>query len=188
VASWRSNNPWFAIDWGAKYWASTMRVCTLVNRGLLFPGNQGEHYREDPGEGFADGYAHLHYPDAPWYFNELMRPGPAALAAIRRDVLHPWTGPRSRTFRGRLGPKNGARRFRIPVKLDGNLSVRLAAPAHAAYEVSAQTAGYAAGRTLRAGGQLGIEWCRRRPVENVTLTVRRRKGSGPFALTVRWPG
>jgi hypothetical protein len=188
VASWRSNNPWFAIDWGAKYWASAMRVCTLVQRGLLFPGNQGEHYREDPGEGFADGYAHLHYPDAPWYFNELMRPGTAELAAIRRDVLHPWTGPRSRTFRGRLGPRKPVRRFRIPVKLDGNLTARLAAPARAAYEVSAQTAGYAAGRTLSAGGQLGVEWCRRRPLERVTLTVRRRKGSGPFALTVRWPG
>jgi hypothetical protein len=117
-----------------------------------------------------------------------MRPGPAALEAIRRDVLDPWTSPRSRTFRGRLGPRKGTRRFRIPVKLDGNLTMRLAAPARAAYEVSAQTAGYAAGRTLRGGGQLGLEWCRRRPIEHVTVTVRRRKGSGPFALTVRWPG
>jgi hypothetical protein len=188
VASWRTNNPWLALDWGAKYWASAMRVCTLVQRGLLFPGNQGKHYREDPGEGFADGYAHLHYPDAPWYFNELMRPGPVELAAIRRDVLRPWTGPRSRTFRGRLGPRRSERRFAIRVKLDGNLTARLAAPAGAAYEVEAQTAGYAAGQTLRPGGQLGIEWCRRSPVEHVTLTVRRRKGAGPFALRVRWPG
>jgi hypothetical protein len=188
VASWRSNNPWFALDWGAKYWSSAMRVCTLVQRGLLFPGNQGQHYREDPGEGFADGYAHLHYPDAPWYFSELMRPGAAELAAIRRDVLEPWTGPRSRTFRGRLGPSKTTRRFSIRVKLDGNLTMRLAAPARAAYEVAAQTDGYAAGRTLRPGGQFGIEWCRREPAEHVTLTVRRRKGSGPFALRVRWAG
>ena len=43
-------------------------------------------------------------PTQPWYYNELMRPDAKAFAAIRRDVLHPWTGPRSRTFRGRARP------------------------------------------------------------------------------------
>jgi hypothetical protein len=188
VASWRSNNPWDALDWGAKHWASAMRVCTHVHDRLLFPGNQGRHYRDDPGEGFADGYAHLHYPDMPWYFNELMRPGPLEFAAIRRDVLHPWSGPRSRIFRGRLGPGRGVRRFRIRLKLDGNVALRLAAPARAAYSVEAETGGYAAGRILRPGGGFGIEWCRHRPVDEVKLTVRRRSGAGPFALRVRWPG
>jgi hypothetical protein len=188
IASWRLNTPWDALDWGAKYWASAMRVCTYVHKGLLFPGNQGAHYREDPGEGFADGYAHLHYPAVPWYFNELMRPGPLEFEAIRRDVLRPWTGPRTRTFRGRLGPRRATRRFAIRMKLDGNVTLRLAARAGASYSVEAQSGGYAAGRTLRSGGELGIEWCRRRPVEGVTLTVRRRAGAGPFALRVRWPG
>jgi hypothetical protein len=188
VASWRSNSPWDALDWGAKHWASAMRICTHVHRGLLFPGNQGAHYRDDPGEGFADGYAHLHYPDVPWNYNELMRPGPLEFEAIRRDVLRPWSGPRSRTFRGRLGPARGARTFAIRLKLDGNLTLRLAAPAGASYSVEAETEGHAAGRTLRSGGAFGVEWCRRRPVERVTLTVRRRTGAGPFALSVRWPG
>jgi hypothetical protein len=188
VASWRSNNPWDALDWGAKHWASAMRICTHVHRGLLFPGNQGAHYRDDPGEGFADGYAHLHYPDVPWHFNELMRPGPIEFEAIRRDVLRPWSGPQSRTFRGRLGPARRARRFAIRVRLDGNFTVRLAARPGTSYSVEAETDGYAAGRTLRSGGAFGVEWCRRRPVERVTLTVRRRIGAGPFALRVRWPG
>jgi hypothetical protein len=188
IASWRSNNPWDALDWGAKHWASAMRVCTHVHKGLLFPGNQGAHYRDDPGEGFADGYAHLHYPDVPWYFNELMRPGPLEFAAIRRDVLHPWTGPRSRTFRGRLGPGRTRRTFRIPLKLDGSVTLRLAARPGASYSVEAQAGGFAAGRVLRAGGAFRVEWCRQEPVEQVTLTVRRRVGSGPFALSVRWPG
>jgi hypothetical protein len=188
IASWRQNNPWDALDWGAKHWASAMRVCTHVQAGRLFPGNQGAHYRDDPGEGFADGYAHLHYPDVPWYFNELMRPGPLEFEAIRRDVLHPWTGPRSRTFRGRLGPGRRQRTFRIRMTLDGNLAMRMSAPPGASYDVAAETRGYAAGRRLRAGGGFGVEWCRRRPVEQVKLTVRRRTGAGPFALSVRWPG
>jgi hypothetical protein len=188
VAAWRWNSPWDALDWGAKHWASAARVCTYVQRGLLFPGDQGAHYLDDPGEGFADGYAHLHYPDAPWYFNELMRPGPLELAAIRRDVLDPWSGPRSKTFRGRLGTGRETRRFRIAMKLDGDLRLRLSGPRGATYAVEAETPGFAAGRRLRSGGAFGVEWCRRRPVERVTLTVRRRRGAGPFALSVRWPG
>jgi hypothetical protein len=188
VASWRSNNPWDAIDWGAKHWASAARICTHVHDGLLFPGNQGVHYRDDPGEGFADGYAHLHYPDVPWRYNELMRPGPAEFAAIRRDVLRPWSGPRSRTFHGRLGPRRRSRSFWIRATLDGDLSLRVSGRAGARYSVEAETKGFAAGRTLNAGGTFGIEWCRRRPAESVKLTVRRRAGSGRFALSVRWPG
>ncbi len=192
VASWRSNNPWDALDWGAKHWASAVRVCTHVESGELFPGNQGRHYLDDPGEGFADGYAHVHYPSVPWQYNPLMRPGRSAIAAIRRDVLRPWTGNRSRTFRGRLGPGRGARKFKIRMTLDGDVSLRLTAPANAAYVVEAETRDFAAGRALRNGRGYGIEWCRRRPVEYVTLTVHRVPGerapAGPFALTAEWPG
>jgi hypothetical protein len=188
VARWRSNNPWDALDWGAKHWASAVRVCRHVDRGLLFPGNQGAHYLDDPGEGFADGYAHLHYPDVPWYYNELMRPGPLEFDAIRRDVLEPWSGPRSRTFRGRLGRGRTKRTFRVRVGLDGNFTMRLRAPAGSSYSVEAESAGFAAGRTLHSGGRFRVEWCRRRPVDRVRLTVRRRTGSGPFALSVGWPG
>jgi hypothetical protein len=188
VASWSSNDPWDALDWGAKRWASAVRVCSYVRSGRLFPGNQGDHYLDDPGEGFADGYAHLHYPEMPWQYNELMRPGRSTLAAIRRDVLEPWTAPRARTFHGRLGPKARRRTFRIRLTLDGDLTFNVAGPAGASYMVEAETPGFAVGKRLEAGAGFGVEWCRRRPVEHVTLTVRRRKGAGPFALTVRWPG
>jgi hypothetical protein len=188
VASRRSNAPWDALDWGAKHWASAVRVCAYVRRGLLFPGNQGAHYWDDPGEGFADGYAHLHYPTAPWYYNQLMRPSGKALAAIERDVLKPWTGPRTRTFRGRLGQRRAKRSFHIQLKLDGDLDLQLTAPRGTVYEVEAETPGFATGQRLRGGGQFGVEWCRRRGVDHVKLTVRRRAGSGPFALRVSWPG
>lgn len=188
LASARSNNPWDALDWGPKHWASATRVCAHVDSGDLFPGNQGEHYLDDPGEGFADGYAHLHYPQIPWQYNELMRPGRTAFAAIRRDVLRPWTANRSRTFRGRLGPRRDKRTFKIRLTLDGDVTLRMAAPRGASYSVEAETGGFGAGRVLESGGSFGVEWCRRRPAEQVTLTVRRQRGRGPFALTAGWPG
>ena len=188
IASWRSNSPWDALDWGAKRWASAVHVCTWVRRGLLFPGNQGSHYWDDPGEGFADSYAHMHYPQQPWYYNELMHPNAKAFAAIRHDVLDPWTGPRSRTFHGRLSQRHGQRTFHIRLKLDGDLSFKLTAPPGSVYVVQAQIPDFAAGQRLRGGGEFGVEWCRHRAVDHVNLTVRRRTGSGPFALKVSWPG
>ena len=160
-----------------------------VRRGLLFPGNQGAHYWDDPGEGFADGYAHMHYPHAPWYYNELMRPDAEALAAIRRDVLQPWTAPRSRTFHGRLGSATHVRTFHIRLTLDGDVDLQLTAPRGIGLRGpgrDARTSPPASG--CAGGGEFGVEWCRQRAVDHVKLTVRRRAGSGPFALRVSWPG
>jgi hypothetical protein len=117
-----------------------------------------------------------------------MRPGAKGLAAIRRDVLRPWAGPRSRTFRGWLGPRRKKRSFHIRIALDGDVALALTARRGTVYELEAETPGFAAGQRLRRGGAFGIEWCRQRPVDLVKLTVRRRAGSGPFALTVSWPG
>jgi hypothetical protein len=188
VASWRLNSPWDALDWGAKNWSSAVHVCAGVRRGQLFPGNQGAHYWDDPGEGFADGYAHLHYPQTQWNYNPMMRPTPAALAAIRRDVLQPWTGPRVRTFHGRLGPHRRSRTFHIRMTLDGDLAATLSTASRGTFSVEAETPGFATGRRLRDGGGLGAEWCRQRKVDNVAVTVRRRTGRGPFSLRVSWPG
>lgn len=107
VAVARSSKRWNALNWGAKNWARATNVCAHVKGGDLFPGNQGAHYFDDPGEGFADGYAHLHYPKARWQYNDLMRPNRSVFAAIRRDVLHPSAGNGSRTFRA-LGTRRGA--------------------------------------------------------------------------------
>jgi hypothetical protein len=188
IASWRSNEPWDALDWGAKRWSSAVRVCTWVRRGLLFPGNQGKHYWDDPGEGFADSYAHMHYPQAPWDYNQLRRPTARSLAALREDVVHPWVDPRERTFRGRLGPRKAKRTFHIQLTLDGDMDLTLRAPRGTVYEVEAQTRGFAAGQKLHGGGEFGVEWCRQHQTDKVDLTVRRRSGSGRFALSVSWPG
>ena len=145
LASWRSNNPWDALDWGAKHWASEMRVCAHVARGRLFPGNQGAHYLRDPG--------------APWQYASILRPDRGAYAAIRRDVQRPWTGPRSRTLRGRLGQGRSSRAYIVPMTLDGDVSVRFDAARGLKAEVELQSGSFASGETLRRGEGFGIEWC-----------------------------
>jgi hypothetical protein len=183
LASWRSNRPWSALDWGPKYWASEQRVCAGVRHRVLFPGDQGSHYFDDPGEGFADSYAHLYYPAAAWRYNPLMRPDTGAFGAIRRDVLHPWHGPRTRTLRGRR-----ARTMRIRLHLDGDVRVRVRARRGSRFRVVTRTSDWAAGRRLRPGRSFGIEWCRRRATDVMTVSVERRAGAGRFALKVSYPG
>jgi hypothetical protein len=188
IALWRSNSPWDALDWGPKYWSSEMNVCKGVRRHQLFPGNQGAHYWDDPGEGFAEGYGHMHYPGTPWYYNRLLRPDARAFTAIKRDVLRPWTAPRERTLRGSVNPRHPKRSFYIRMHLDGDLAMRLTAPRGSVYSVQAEIPDFAAGRRLHGGGDFGVEWCRHRRVDRIKLTVTRREGSGPFALRVSWPG
>jgi hypothetical protein len=189
IASRRSNAPWDALDWGPKHWSSAMRVCEHVRAGALFPGNQGAHYFDDPGEGFADGYARLNSPAPAWVFSHLLLPDARAFKAIRRDVLEPWTGARTRTFRGRLGPRRKLRRFSIPLKLDGEVRVELASRRpglRAQVELEGQS--FARAETLHPGGSFGDRWCRDAPRERLKVTIRRRAGNGRFALRVTWPG
>ena len=192
IASFRSDFPWMAIDWGAKYWASYAHICGRVSQGLLFPGDQGAHYLDDPGEGFADSYAHLHYPQVIWQFNPLMRPDAGAFAAIRRDVLNPWRVPSRRTLRGRLGSGRRTAALALVTTLDGQLAVRLRTSPGARFDLELRNRG----RLLRRVGggaaskQASAVFCRQPTAATANATVRvvRRSGAGPFTLTADYPG
>ena len=41
VAANSNNAPWRAIDWGTKRWASMVGVCSRVQSGMAFPGDEG---------------------------------------------------------------------------------------------------------------------------------------------------
>lgn len=185
IASWRRNDPWDALDWGPKYWASAVGVCAGVQHDELFPGDQGRHYFDDPGEGFADGYAHMQYPDEEWRYNPLMRPDERVFDAIRQDVSAPWTGPRTAVLHGR---RSGT--LRLPMSLDGDVKLKLVAPRGGRYQVEVSTPAWRARHSLHSGSRLGVEACRPAGVETQTMTlkVRRRGGSGGFRLTARYPG
>ncbi|HEV7481593.1 MAG TPA: hypothetical protein VGO13_00665 [Solirubrobacterales bacterium] len=113
-----------AINWGPERWSSVEHVCQGHRAGALFPGDEGSHYYEDPGEAFAESFAFNRYPEAAvkWAWAPALRPTPASLAALRRDTLRPWTARRSFTVEGHVS-RSGAvvQEFRTP--FDGMVSI-----------------------------------------------------------------
>lgn len=129
VAEHRQSPPPFpaAIDWGTPRWASYEHVCQGSRDGALFPGNEGLHYFRDPGEAFAESFAHLRFPESavPWRWAAALKPDRAAFEAIREDTLEPWSGRKEFELQGRLPARRGGaavRAFETP--LDGAVSLR----------------------------------------------------------------
>ena len=114
IARHRESPPPFpvALDWGTARWSSYENVCRRSRAGALFPGNEGLHYFRDPGEAFAESYAHMRFPEAevPWRWVRSLEPDAGAFEAIREDVLHPWPGRTVFKLHGRVPPRQGAPR------------------------------------------------------------------------------
>jgi hypothetical protein len=191
IAAYRRNDPFSAINWGPKYWASYELICAGVFGGRYFPGDQGAHYLDDPGEGWADSYAHLHFPAVPFQFNRGFAPDAGAFAAIRRDVLTPWNGPTTRTVSRTLSGRRRVTSITSRVALDGTVALALSGPRRANYDLQVVENGrvvdqtHAAGSRDRATGTV----CRGNPgAASITFRVRRRSGSGPFSLRISTAG
>jgi len=133
IAAHRNNAPWRALDWGAKRWATQMDVCRRVAGGTASPGGEGADYSLNPGEAFAESYRVLVESTGTaagdrWpIVDASFRPDVAALAALRADVLDPWTGPAVTAVRGRF--KGSARYWTatLATPLDGDLSIKVGA-------------------------------------------------------------
>jgi hypothetical protein len=194
VAAFRSNAPFSALDFGPKRWASYERVCSRTLAGRLAPGDEGTGYAANPGEAWAETFAHLVYPGVEWDYTNLLRPTAGSLKAARADVLEPWTAPRTRTFAGRFdaGRAGATRRFTLKVSLDGALGVRLRGPRHAQYDVRLLSGRQTLARSRAAGSDDHVTLraaCRTsRGAEPLTLSVARRSGRGAFTLRARYAG
>jgi hypothetical protein len=192
IAAARSNVPFNAFRFGPKYWASYERVCDRAFNGLLAPGNEEELYLSNPGEGWAETYAQLKYPEVSWQFNPIMKPDAAAFEAARKDVLTPWTRNTSKVFKGTFtarGPRT--RRFTFDLTLDGSLRVRLRGPRSSSYDLFLSSNGRDEGRTSKPGSRDSVSYqaaCREEPVEHVTVGVKRMSGTGPFTVRVGYAG
>jgi hypothetical protein len=192
IAANRTNAPFNAFAFGPKYWASYEMVCDRTSQGQLAPGNEDQFYLSNPGEGWAETYAQLKYPDVGWQFTPLLKPDAAAFAAARKDVLTPWSQQVNKVFKGSFGRSgSNSKRFTFPITLDGALNVKLTGPAKTNYNLVITSDAGGRGATTRAGSRDTISYeaaCREAPTEHVTVTVKRVKGSGPFTLRVQYAG
>jgi hypothetical protein len=127
IEDYRNNSPFYggAFFWGTKRWASVTQVCEGFDRGLYFPGDEGRHYFENPGEAFAESYAwsQVGRPLGGWRWIGSLRPTEEAFAAIRADVVRPWRPVRSRK-QGTLTGERPQRVFHLRPKYDGFIQIR----------------------------------------------------------------
>jgi len=197
ISAFRKNSlaPAFVI--GPEYWATHEHICagSLSRPQKFFPGDQGEHYLDNPGEGWADAYAHLPengFPTFRFQFNPAFLPDEAAFVQIRRDVLEPWPGQSSQTFRGRLGGR-GSQAFRQTITLDGEVVARLRGPSGSNYDLQVRVAGRTVDNRKKSGSRERSAGALCAPegqssVATLTYKVVRRAGAGPFTLSLRYPG
>ena len=190
IANHRSNPPFGALDYGPKQWASVKNVCHETLAGRLAPGDEGDLYRANPGEAWAETYARLKYSDGEWRYSDLLRPTQAGNFAAAADVLNPWKRSRHQTFRGRLGRFDAQDRFTFRLTLDGSLRFRLAGPRAADFDLEVRADGHVEGRTRTPGSRDRLGWdaaCVQAP-ETIAVTVRRRSGAGAYTLRVTSAG
>ena len=194
LANSRSNDPWPAVDWGTKRWASYENICKRSKSGELFPGDESEHYEFNPGEDFAENYRVLNerrlgVEELPWQVVDAsLYPDQTALDLLAQDITNPWTHATNATLRGTFSSRATGRGFRVQTPLDGSFSATLQAPAGSRFTLRAVD--------LATGGQLAstagttrtqavsLQLCGQRSLQ---LQVKRVKGSGPFTLTVSQP-
>lgn len=187
VARNRDNKPWSASDWGPKRWATEEGVCTGVQAGYAYPGDEGTHYWENPGEAFAQAYAFYHYPDVlPWWWS-LGEPDQVAFEAIRADVELPWTGATQGRRSGRLSGNVSGASFAESTPLDGPFKAALHAPRDTEFDLVLRSADGAVLERTTSGGSDDVLKAQICGVRSVTLEVRRKSGKGRFRVVLRRP-
>jgi hypothetical protein len=189
VAWNRSNAPWAAIDWGTKRWATYERICRRVRAGEYFPGNEGQFYTLNPGEGFAEVYRVLN-DDATggtlgWVVvDDAFIPDRISLSLARRDVLRPWSGPSRRTWRPRFS--SGLRRFArsVSTPLDGTFRATLRGRRQARLLLLSESGRLLRRSIARPGAPARIRFT---VCGNDSLRVVARGSRGRFSLAVSKP-
>jgi hypothetical protein len=113
IAANRKNDPWPALEYGAKRWASYANVCQRVQSGSAAPGDEGVNYQVNPGEAFAETYRFMvgsrasgsttwNSPPAGPFLTPSFPNDSAAYAAVFADATTPWSGPTAGDWSGRL--------------------------------------------------------------------------------------
>jgi hypothetical protein len=187
IAAHRSDAPLAALDFGPKRWASYELVCSRTLAGKLAPGDETVNYAYNPGEAWAETYAHLVFPNVPWRFTSLLKPTAGSLQAALADVTQPWTQRVSTTFTG-----TGSHTFKLPVTLDGAFTLQLAGPQNADYDLVLRSGGKVIDKTARPDSKDRIHYgiaCRDQRTETLSVQVLKRSGpGGPYTVKATYAG
>jgi hypothetical protein len=171
---------------GTKRWFTHERICERLRSGELSESGSAR-YAVSAAEGFAEAYRvtaggnpHL------WVVDPALFPGLAARRAILADVRHPWTGSRERRFTGRLTRRRPQRTLSLRVPLDGAVEVEATGSARLRLELTLADGARVLARGHGSGRRMRLRYvdCGRRVLR---LTIRARRGSGRYAITVRRP-
>jgi hypothetical protein len=179
ILAHRRNDPWPADSWGTKRWATSLGVCPATRRRDLFQG-----YASMPCEAFAESFAMLEFPmlHLPWSYTDLLAPDDATRTAIRADVLHPWPGPTTRRYAGRLETRSRTHRLSFP--LDGSARLVASGAVKLRLELFAGSKLVARARPGRSGTTLTLTICGTR---RLTARLTAVRGSGAYTLAVSRP-
>jgi hypothetical protein len=195
LANSENDAPWPAEDYGTKRWSTYVGVCAGARDGSLFPGDEGDHYRLNPAEDFAENYRvlaerTLGLPESPWgVVDNSLYPDSTALQLLQQDIQTPWVGPtvsdRPGSFRSYTG---NVRTFAIQTPLDGTLGLKLTVPAGSSYDLRVSDA---TGKLIvqtkpitRSVRTLSVPICGQR---SFSVQAVRTKGFGAFTLQVSKP-
>jgi hypothetical protein len=131
-------------------------------RSEAYPGNEDEHYAQNPGEAWAEVYRLMDerkagITTATWpIIAPSLYPSEAALAAAEKDVVQPWTAGTQSVFRKSVA-KGKVWWIPLLTPLDGSLAVTARLPRGGEHRVELMAAnrrtmlkrGAAAGATIR---------------------------------------
>jgi hypothetical protein len=187
VATNRINPPWTAVDWGTKRWASRVGVCAGEAAGELFPGDQDDNYRLNPGEGFAEAYRALNgvrtgATSIAWpIVDDVFFPDQTALDLIALDVTEPWLRNTPTAVAGAFSAASPRiQRVQFSTPLDGQLRVRLRSPRGTRYRLELLADGAVVGRGRTVSGTI----C---GLRSFTARVTRVGKVGHFSLEISKP-
>src|SRR5215210_3284577 len=183
VANNRDNYPWPAIAYGTKRWATYMGICVKEAAGTVFPADEGEHYFQNPGEGFAEAYLHLNevklgIPETTWFYDPVLAPDAGALAALEQDVVKPWKDNVIKRWSGRFGRRGQKQVRRFATPLDGVFAAQIRGPRGSSLRLTGPTEVKRVSSSLSAGLICGQR--------SVTTTFV-AGGKGRFAAAVAIP-
>lgn len=191
VAANRINAPWIALDWGTKRWASQTGICSRVQAGTVFPGDEGVNYSFNPGEAFAESYRVLIETKGSavgydWpIVDPSFRPDPRSLDAVREDVLHPWAGSSTKTIAGKFLRRSRTWTTRVATPLDGDLRIRVTVPGGGANDVALLSSDGRTGLAKSSWDSSGAKSIEYRVCGVRSVRVRVIRGGRPARFSLR---